>query len=189
MISNALLGLVTFSLALASAEPAPSPAPSGTPTPLPSASPAYSAPPLASPSPSGSSSPTPTTTSSPTPTATSSPTPAPTATSLYKYRFVPRLPPSPAPNVPLIYAVYLNSEQLRDTISIRVETNTVVTKVVSKSGNSSGVLTPAGPGVFVANGKLPKLPFFAHGLSINLDIVAYSADGKSVTVRVPVRLA
>ncbi len=164
---------------------APPMLPPATPMPIstdfvepPSPTPAPSLTPMASPTA------TPTRSPSPTPIAS----PSPTATPIYRYRFVPQPPSSPDPTAPQIYAVYLNSAQLHDTIAIRVVTNAVVTKVYSKSGGQSGQLTPSGPGEFTAASKLPKIPFIARGISVNLDIVAYSADGRSTTVRVPVKV-
>jgi hypothetical protein len=124
---------------------------------------------------------------------TATPTPAPVATatpSPYHYRFVPHVPAHPAPGDPIIYAVYLNESRLRSAgpIDIRVETSPEVVKVISRSNGRDGVVPLISPGVFVAQGKLPKIPFIAEGMSVDLQFIATTADGRKITVSVPVRL-
>lgn len=136
----------------------------------------------------------PTTPSPSTAPATATPTPAAlteTATpSPYHYRFVPHPPPHPSPGQPQIYAVYLNDKKLHSLgpIDIRVETNPEVVKVVSRSNGRDGVVPLVSPGVFVADGRLPKIPFIAEGMSIDIEFIATTADGRKTIVGVPVQI-
>jgi hypothetical protein len=36
--------------------------------------------------------------------------------------------------------------------------------------------------------NLPKIPFFARGFTVNLQFVAFAADGSKTSVTVPVKL-
>jgi hypothetical protein len=101
---------------------------------------------------------------------------------------VPKPAASPDPEAPQILEVDLNSRQLKDTIAIRVLTNAAVTRVESRSNGRSGVVPQVGPGEFIAVGKLPKIPFIARGWTINLEFIAYAADGRKTSVKVPVKL-
>jgi len=121
------------------------------------------------------------------------PLPAPTSTttpSPYTYRFVPRQPDHAAPGTPQIFAVYLNSKDLRSNgpILIKVVTSPDAVKVVSKNGSSEGVVPQISPGDFEATSRLPKLPFIAQGMTIFIDFVATGPTGLPTTVRVPVKL-
>ena len=129
--------------------------------------------------------PAPSSLASATPTATATATPSP-----YHYRFVPHQPAHLAAGDPQIFAVYLNDKQLRSLgpIDIRVETSPEVVKVVSRSNGRDGIVPLVAPGVFVANGRLPKIPFIAEGMSLDIQFIATTADGRKVTVGVPVRL-
>lgn len=149
------------------ATPAPAASPSGALTPLPS--------PVAP---------------TPSPAGTAAPSVAPATPSPYHYRFVPHQPANPAPGTPQIYAVYLNEHKLRSLgpIEIRVETNADVVKVVSRSNGRDGVVPFVSPGVFAASGRLPKIPFIAEGMSIDIQFIATTADGRKTTVGVPVQL-
>jgi hypothetical protein len=161
--------LLALALGVSVAGPAPSdtplPAPSATSEAVPSAQPEPSATPLAAPS----------------AAATADP---------YKYRFVPRQPDNPAAGTPQIFAVFLNDRTLRSRgpILIKVITSADVVKVVSKSNGREGILQPIGPGDFEANSQLPKIPFIAAGMTATLEFVAVNGDGKSVSVKVPVKL-
>jgi hypothetical protein len=178
----ALCALLLGSLARQTVPPEPLPSPTtaatpaiGTPAPTPVATAPTTPAPSAAPP-----------TATPTPAAVSeTATPSP-----YHYRFVPRPPAHAVPGQPQIYAVYLNEKKLRSLgpIDIRVETNPEVVKVVSRSNGRDGIVPLVSPGVFVANGRLPKIPFIAEGMSIDLDFIATSADGRKTTVTVPVEI-
>jgi hypothetical protein len=126
-------------------------------------------------------------------TCPTAPTPAlPTAiaTPDYQYRFVPRQPDRLAPCQPQIFVVELNSKDLVSSgdIDIHVVTNNYVTRVVTKNGGREGTIPQVAPTDFIAFSKLPKLPFIARGMTLDLQFVAYGVDGKTVTVSVPVKL-
>ncbi len=118
----------------------------------------------------------------PTPRATGDP-------ATYGFRFIPPAPKDPQAE-PLIYAVYLNDRTLHSggTIRIKVVTTPDVVKVVSRGGGRGGPIAEIAPGDFEASGPLPVIPLIAQGATVNLQFVATGADGKSVTVTVPVRL-
>jgi hypothetical protein len=119
------------------------------------------------------------------PTAVASPAAASPAKSepTYGYTFT----PPPVSGSPRITLVQLNSDRLHagGPIDIKVTTTTDVVKVTTGNGNRQGTLTQAGPGVFVSEATLPHVggPLVIH---IKLHFAAYTADGKSVSVDVPV---
>jgi hypothetical protein len=119
------------------------------------------------------------------PAPNASPSPDP-----YRYRFVPRQPDHVDPDAPQIFAVYLNDRKLRSggPIAIKVLTSENVVKVVSRSNGREGIVPAIAPGDFEASSKLPKIPFIAAGMTTLLEFVASTADGKSVSVKVPVKL-
>ena len=156
--------------------PAPAVAPSGTPASPPATSPEQ--PPAAAGSPAA------TAPASPALAPTLSPAPQPT----FAYRFVPHPQASPNPGAPQIIEVDLNSRVLKGTIAIRVLTNDVVTRVENHTNGRADVIPQTGPGEFIAVSKLPKLPFFARGFGVDLEFVAYAADGTKTSVKVPVKI-
>lgn len=124
---------------------------------------------------------------------TASPLPTPTATNTpigYGYRFVPRQPDHVAPGQPQIFAVYLNDKRLRShgPIRIKVTTSPDVVKVVSRSNGREGNLALVSAGDFEATSVLPKIPFIAAGMTVDLEFIATGPDGRKISVRVPVRL-
>lgn len=192
-----MIAIPTLAIALVAARsgPTPSPGPIETPTPIVT--------PLATESPAA----VPTiepgapTTVQPVATPTSTPV-VPTATPAfgratqttppesYAYRFVPRQPAHVDPGMPQIFAVYLNSKTLKSLgpILIKVTTDPGTVKVTSRSGGREGTIPLVVPGDFEANAKLPKLPFIASGMTLDLEFTAVSADGRRTTVKVPVAL-
>ncbi len=176
MIDAATLVLVLSGFApgpLPSASP-PASFPSETPLPVPSATAAPSLVP-----------------SAPPPSPGAVPVPEPSATAdPYGYRFVPRQPAHPVEGVPQIFAVYLNDRKLHSggPILIKVVTSPDVVKVISRSNGREGVLQAVAPGDFEASSKLPKIPFIAAGMTTLLEFVASNADGKTVSVKVPVTI-
>ncbi len=178
-----MIGPTTLALILTLAPGEPTAAPSNPPTPVSSATPP---------------SPTPTPTPTPMnlpgfPTAAPSPEPSPSPPGTpiaYGYRFVPRQPVHLEPGTPQIFAVYLNSKTLasQGPISIKVWTDPGTVKVTSSNGGRQGVIPMVAPGDFEANSKLPKFPFIASGMTVDLEFTAVSASGQKTTVRVPVAL-
>ncbi len=198
-----MISLPSLALALALNLPAAQPIPPAPPLPAPTGSPAATpAPassgatpgPAASPSPGPSASPPipggspPTSGASPlpqtgSPAPTASPVPTPRPTPIYHFKFVPPVKASPNPDDPQILEVDLNSQTLHGTIAMRILTNAVVTKVVTSSNGHSGTVPQVGPGEFAATGSVPKVPF-----TITLEFVASTADGRSTSVKIPVKL-
>lgn len=181
-----MIAAVTLALTLAAgfAQPPASPAP----IPEPSA-----AAPVATPSATPVTGPSATAVPAPAATASVAPEPAPTTTATadpYKYRFVPRQPAVHEPGTPQIFAIYLNDQTLHGSglILIKVVTSPDVVKVITRSNGREGVIQEAAPGDFEANSRLPKIPFIAAGMTTLLEFVALTADGKSVSVKVPVKL-
>ncbi len=130
---------------------------------------------------------------SPTVGATAIPAPvgtaAQTATPLaYKYRFVPRN--GGRAGGPTIYAVYMNDKKLRSLgpINIKVSTTPDVVKVVSRSNGREGIVPLITPGNFEATSTLPKIPFIAAGMTLEIEFIATTATGRTAIVRVPVLL-
>jgi hypothetical protein len=166
----------TLLLALIAAGPSAAPSPATTPqtSPVPTAT----ATPAGSP-PAGTPAPSPL----PAPSATTTPTP-------YTYRFVPRQPDHVEPGTPQIFAVYLNTKQLHSQgpIAIKVVTSPDVVKVISRNGGQEGLIPMIAPGDFEAIGKLPKVPFIAQGITVDLEFIATSSSGQKVSVRVPVKI-
>jgi len=170
------------------ATPAPIATPAPVATPVATASPAALAPPSvtpsavvtppAAPTPSGAPPPP-----SALPIASSAPSP-------YAYRFVPRQPARVAPGQPQIFAVYINQKKLRShgPIRIKVETSPEVVKVVSRSNGREGVVPLVAAGDFEASGLLPRIPFIAAGMTVDLEFIATGPDGRKTSVRVPVTL-
>jgi len=175
--------LLAAMLALASVhdgqQPSPTPAPSVTPTPA-----------IATPAPSASEIPTPA--GSPSPEVSPAPSPTPTGLNLppLTYHITPKQPPSPDPTSPQILEIDLNDQVLYSTktFAARVTTNDVVTKVAISSNGHSGQMTLVAPGRFDSIGNIPKLPAIIGGLSVNLVFTATTADGRSTSVKVPMKV-
>jgi hypothetical protein len=180
MIVSLLLAAV---LALASAHDARQPSP--TPTPSVTATPA-----IATPAPSASANPTPA--GSQSPEASPAPTPTPTGLNLppLKYHITPKQPPSPGPDSPQILEIDVYDQVIYSakTFAARVTTNDVVTKVTISSNGHSGEMTPIAPGRFESMGNIPKLPSIIGGLNVNLVFTATTADGRSTSVKVPIKV-
>jgi hypothetical protein len=168
------------------------PAPAGTPSspgpppsPQPPASPAGTSSPGAVPGPTGlpQSEPSLTVPESARPASSATPTP-------YGYRFVPHQPAHPLPGTPQIFAVWLNSRTLvsKGPIWIKVATDPETVKVTSSSGGHVGIVPMIAPGDFEAKSILPKFPFIAGGMTLDLIFTAVGPDGKHTTVSVPVGL-
>lgn len=172
--------IAAFTLAFAVVAQAATPAPVATPTSGASALPSATPAPVVTPV---------------TPTPTPTPTPAhvspPPTSAPYGYRFVPRQPSHLAAGQPQIFAVYLNEKKLRShaPIRIKVETSPDVVKVVSRSNGREGIVPLIAAGDFEATSVLPKIPFIAAGMSVELEFIATGPDGRKATVRVPVTLA
>lgn len=173
----------TLALALI-AQMTPAPPPVGPVTPAPLASPSATGVP-GSPQPAPGVTLVPAVSPDPSATAADGATPSP-----YAYRFVPRQPAHPVPGAPQIFMVYLNGKTLRSLgpILIKVVTDPETVKVTSRSNGREGIIPMVAPGDFEAASKLPKIPFIAAGMTIQLEFVATNASGLKTVVRVPVAL-
>jgi hypothetical protein len=179
----------SFVLALATAVGGEQPMPSASPaTPVPSLSAAPVPSATVEPVP-GATPPAPTPGESAVPTVSPAPSTSPTPDP-YKYRFVPRQPDHPEAGVPQIFAVYLNDRKLHSSgpIMIKVVTSPDVVKVISRSNGREGAIPELAPGDFETSSKLPKIPFIAAGMTTLLEFVASTAEGKTVSVKVPVKI-
>jgi len=134
--------------------------------------------------------------STPPRTPESAPPSAPPATApatpaiVYTYRFVPRQPDHVATGAPQIFAIYLNSKSLvsRGPIDMKVLTDPGTVKVTSGSGGRQGEIPRIAPGDFEAVSTLPKIPFIAAGMTVQLEFIATGANGEKLSVKVPVAL-
>jgi hypothetical protein len=181
-----------FSLILATAfafgatqQPSPGPTPETTATPTIAVTPIpIPTPFVATPSPSASP------VTSPSPAA--SPSAAPTGLNLppLKYHITPTPQPSAAPESPQILAIDISDQTVYSgkVMAIRVTTNDVVSKVTISSNGHSGQMTQVAPGRFESSGTIPKLPPLMGGLNVNLVFAATTADGRSASVKVPLKV-
>jgi hypothetical protein len=180
-LAAAALALVVLAAAvqvgLAQPVPAPSPepapvAPAATPSPVPE-------PPTAAPLPTPSLSPSPSPSPSPTATASGSP-----------YHYVVN-PPAPAAGQPVILEIDMLDQVLHPgtAYSVRVHTSPDVTAInVTAMGQTYG-MQAAGPGLFASDGQVPGfIPFFMLNRSYTITVTAMTADGKSTTFPLPLRL-
>jgi hypothetical protein len=177
-----VIAAVTLALTLAAGPGMPPPSAEPLPEPSATAAPAASAPAVPEPSTAGeTAAPAPSTTPSASVTATPDP---------YKYRFVPRQPAVHEPGTPQIFAIFLNDRTLHGSgvIAIKVVTSPDVVKVITRSNGRDGVIPEIAAGDFEASSRLPKIPFIAAGMTTLLEFVAFTADGKTASVKVPVRL-
>jgi hypothetical protein len=151
--------------------PMPNPTPAAaTPSPAPSATPSAAASPVTSPTPSA----------------------APTGLNLppLKYHIAPSPQPSAAPGTPQIFAIDINDSTVYSTkvLAIRVTTSEDVEKVTISSNGRSGQMTRYAPGRFESMGNIPKLPPLMGGINVNLVFDATTVDGRSTSVKVPLRV-
>jgi hypothetical protein len=130
----------------------------------------------------------------PAPQQTPAPPQAPGApASAAPYGFV-YTPPANAqnadPQAPRILEIDLNANVLSapGPIRVRVLTTAAVNAVVARTmGRELGVPEQA-PGVFGADDQLPNIPFFLRNRTYNVQFVATTPDGRSVTTTIPLTL-
>jgi hypothetical protein len=157
------------------------PAPAPTPEPAPAA-------PAATPSPAPSPAPVPPTAA---PIPAPSPTPSPAATptgSPYHYVVT---PPAPPPGMPVILEIDMLDQTLHPgtAYSVRVRVSPDVTKInVEAMGQTYG-MQAAGQGLFASDGQVPGfIPFFMLGRAYTVTLTALTADGRSTSFPLPLRL-
>jgi hypothetical protein len=124
---------------------------------------------------------------SPAPAITATPAPAPTEP-VYK---VVLTPPPPGPGLPAILEIDMLDTTVHagGTYSVRVKTTLDVTTLnVTALGTTLG-MQAARPGLFATDGTVPTaIPFFLLNRSYTVTITALSADGKSTSFPVTIRL-
>lgn len=131
----------------------------------------------------------------PAPPPVAGPTPSPGASSVAlatasPYRYV-VTPPPPAPGMPVISEIDLLDSTIHEgaPYSVRVRTSVDVTAIrVSAMGQTYG-MQAAGPGLFASDGQVPQgIPFFFLNRSYALAVTAQTADGRSTTANLSLRL-
>jgi hypothetical protein len=183
LLGGTMLALYAVPLLLALAQPAhqPQPQPNAPPpTPPPVTTPA--------PVPTASTTPVPPT---PTPLATATPAPQPSPTA-NPFAYV-VTPPAPAAAnaTPRIAEIAANDRVLHKggLLLVRVTTSPDVTRVIARTWNHEIGIPQISPGVFSGQETLPtNIPFFMLNRTYQIEIVATTADGRSASFTVPVRL-
>ena len=170
LLGGTMLALYALPLLLALAAPAPSPVPLPAPG-LPSASPATPAP-----SPGATTTPVP-----PTPGPSASPT-------LFNYVVAPSPGPSGAPQ---IVEIALNDRVLHQggMLLVKVTTSQDVATVVARTMGREIAVPQGAPGYFAGQEQLPGgIPFFLLNRTYQIEFIATTADRRTVTFTMPVRL-
>ncbi|HTW83850.1 MAG TPA: hypothetical protein VMD91_07275 [Candidatus Sulfotelmatobacter sp.] len=166
-----MLSLVVLPLLIALAQPAPTPQPVPT-APVPSVQ-----------------TPSPVPVPSPSPVATPTPTPAPSPTPVL-FGYV--VDPSPAPSgAPQIVEVSLNDKVLHagGMLLVKVTTSADVTTLFARTMGHQIGIPLISPGIFAGQTQLPdQIPFFFLNRTYAIDFVGTTADGRSTTASLPVRL-
>ncbi|MDB5069018.1 MAG: hypothetical protein JWM87_129, partial [Candidatus Eremiobacteraeota bacterium] len=128
----------------------------------------------------------------PVPTATPVPaTPAPQGSaSPNPFGYV--TAPAPGPSgAPRILEIAMNDRVLHKggMLLVRVTTSPDVTAVVARTMGHEITIPQGAPGYFAGQEQLPSgIPFFLLNRSYQIEFVATTADGRSTTYTLPVRL-
>lgn len=172
LLGGTMLALYAVPLLLAFAQPAPQPQPNAPPpTPPPVATPA--------PQPTATTTPVP-----PTPSPQPSGTPNP-------FTYVVTPPAPAAPNAPRIVEIAANDRVLHQggMLLVRITTSPDVARVTARTWNREIGIPQISPGVFSGQEQLPgNVPFFLLNRTYQIEVVATTADGRSTSFTVPVRL-
>jgi hypothetical protein len=199
---SALLGLVLLAALAAPSEAQTPPAtpagvPAPTPTPLPQAAQPQELGPTPSPVPAASAPPSPAAQPSPAPTPGAPTTPQPTATPM-PWGFVFQ-PPHPLPaqqqaaGAPVILEFDLNAEPIMAPSDVRgrILTNPEVVNVTVRMFGRETAIPKVAPGDFELAGHVPSIPFFMSAFvrgRRDIEIIAAVADGRTVSITVPIRI-
>ena len=181
LLGGTMLALYALPLIVALAPSAPAPQPNAPPpTPPPVVTPAPLPTSTTTPAP-----PTPT----PTPSVVPTPTPSPTASPiLFNYIVAPTPGPSGAPQ---IVEIALNDRVMHKGgwLLVRVTTSLDVTAVFARAmGHDIGIPQGA-PGYFAGQQQLPNgIPFFFLNRTYWVEFIASTADGRSASFSLPLRL-
>jgi hypothetical protein len=174
LLGGTMLALYAIPLLVALAQPVPQPQPNA-PPPTP--------PPISTPAP------TPAATTTPVP-PTPVPTPQPSATP-NPFAYIVEPPPPAASNVPRITEIAVNDRVLHKggMLLVRITTSQDVTRVIARAMGHEIGIPQMSVGVFSGQEQLPAgIPFFMLGRTYQIEIVATTADGRSASFTVPVRL-
>ncbi|HYW53841.1 MAG TPA: hypothetical protein VE826_07725 [Dongiaceae bacterium] len=178
LLGGTMLALYAVPLLVALLQPAPQPQRNAAP-PTP--------PPLSTPSPTPAPTPAPTTTPiapTPVPTAQPSLTPNP-------FTYIVEPPPPAAGTGPRITEIAANDRVLHKggLLLVRITTSPDVTHVLARAMGREIGIPQMSPGVFSGQETLPTgIPFFMLNRTYQIEIVATTADGRSASFTVPVRL-
>ncbi len=180
LLGGTMLALYAVPLLVALAQPAPQPQPNPPPpTPPPVSSPA--------PAPAAATTPVPPT---PTPVPTPTPSPQPSGTP-NPFGYVVAVPPPASGSTPRIVEIAANDRVLHQggMLLVRITTSQDVTRVIARTWNHEIGIPLITPGVFSGQEQLPgNIPFFMLNRNYQIEVVATTADGRSASFTVPVRL-
>ncbi len=173
LLGGTMLALYALPLLIALVQPAPSPQPNpAPPTPRPQTS--------ASPSP------------APSPAATTTPVPPSPQPSTTPNPFGYVVAPSPVPTAgPRIVEIALNDKVMHmgGMLLVKVTTSPDVTAIVARTMGRELGIPQAAPGVFAGQQQLPSgIPFWLLNRTYQIEFVATTADGRSASYTIPVRL-
>jgi hypothetical protein len=152
------------------------------------------APPAPSPAPTAAPSPTPSPAPRPALIATFPPSATATATPIYNfiYRATPAPGSTPFPQLgaPEILEIDVTDQTIAvpGPLHVRILTSDSVVSVVAESYGYEVEIPKTGRGVFAFDGILPVLPDVVKGKSFDVDVVATSKDGRTVTLTLPFML-
>jgi len=109
---------------------------------------------------------------------------------VYHYFVVPAPAHSVRPGDPEILRIELNKQHFRsfDEIQMQILTSANVVRVTTREMGHEGTLRQLGPGRFFSRGRIPGLPFFVQGSSIDLLYTATTASGISTSATASVTL-
>lgn len=177
LLGGTMLALYVLPLLVALAQPASTPLPRPLPPPA-------TATPVASPAP------VPTATTTPVP-PTPTPTPQP-QTSATPNPFAYVVEPTPGPSgAPRISEIAVNDRVVHKggMLKVRVTTSADVVKVIARTWDHEIVIPQFSPGVFWGEQQLPSgIPFFLLNRTFQIEVVATTADGRTASYMLPLRL-
>jgi hypothetical protein len=177
LLGGTMLAVYVLPLIVALATAAPSPQPQPLPPP---ATPIAT--PTAAPSPAATTTPVP-----PTPNPSASPAPSSTP-NLFSYV----VDPTPGPSgMPQIIEIALNDRVMHKggMMLVKVTTSTDVTSVKARTFGREIAVPQGAPGYFAGQEQLPDgIPFFLLNRTYQIEFVATTADGRSASFSLPLRL-
>ena len=184
LLGGTMLALYAIPLLVAlAAQPAPQPQPNA-PPPTPPAS-------TSAPVPTATTTPVPPTPTPQAPTPTPTPQPPTPSPAPNPFAYVVPVPPPAGNGSPRIAEIAANDRVLHKggLLLVRITTSPDVTHVIARTWNHEIGIPQISPGVFSGQETLPSnIPFFMLNRTYQIEIVATTADGRSASYTVPVRL-